>query len=95
TGSADSLVSRAGRVASLSAKRGGLTTADIAGALVIFCGGCMLAVRDRMDEVAAEVDRALGGAPSLGIFTFGEQGAVLGESNRHGNLMISCVTFAR
>ncbi|MEM9764926.1 MAG: FIST C-terminal domain-containing protein [Pseudomonadota bacterium] len=95
TGSADSLVRRAGRVASLSAKRGGLTTAEIAGALVIFCGGCMLAVRNRMDEVAAEVDRALGGAPSLGIFTFGEQGAVLGESNRHGNLMISCVTFAR
>ncbi|MEM9813798.1 MAG: FIST N-terminal domain-containing protein [Pseudomonadota bacterium] len=95
SGSADSLVSRAGRVASLSVKRGGLVASDIAGALVIFCGGCMLAVRDRMDEVASEVDRALGGAPSLGIFTFGEQGAVLGESNRHGNLMISCVTFAR
>lgn len=95
TGSADSLVSRAGRVASLSAKRGGLAAEDLAGALVIFCGGCMLAIRDRMDEVAAEVDRALGGAPSLGVFTFGEQGAVLGERNRHGNLMISCVSFGR
>ncbi|MEM6677960.1 MAG: FIST N-terminal domain-containing protein [Pseudomonadota bacterium] len=95
TGSADSLVSRAGRVAGLSAKRGGLAVDEIAGALVIFCGGCMLAVQDRMDEVATAVDQALGGAPSLGIFTFGEQGAVLGERNRHGNLMISCVTFAR
>ncbi|MEM9783636.1 MAG: FIST C-terminal domain-containing protein [Pseudomonadota bacterium] len=95
TGSPDSLVSRAGRVASLSAQRGGFAVDDIAGALVIFCGGCMLAVRDRMDTVADEVDRALGGAPSLGIFTFGEQGAVLGEQNCHGNLMISCVTFAR
>jgi len=95
TGSADSLVRRAGRVADLAAKRGGIATEDIAGALVIFCGGCMLAVRDQMDEVAAAVDQALGGAPSLGIFTFGEQGEVLGERNRHGNLMISCVTFAR
>ncbi|MEO0819357.1 MAG: FIST N-terminal domain-containing protein [Pseudomonadota bacterium] len=95
TGSPDSLVRRAGRVASLAAERGTMAREDIAGALVIFCGGCMLAVRERMDEVAAEVDRALGGAPSLGLFTFGEQGAVLGERNRHGNLMISCVTFAR
>ncbi|MEM6486672.1 MAG: FIST N-terminal domain-containing protein [Pseudomonadota bacterium] len=95
TGSSDSLVRRAGRVAALAAQRGGIARDEIAGALVIFCGGCMLAVRERMDEVAGAVDRALGGAPSLGIFTFGEQGAVLGERNRHGNLMISCVTFAR
>lgn len=93
TGSAESLVRRAGRVAALAAGQGGIEGRDIAGALVIFCGGCMLAVRERMDEVAAEVDSALGGAPSLGIFTFGEQGPVLGERNRHGNLMISCVAF--
>ncbi|MGF1501863.1 MAG: FIST signal transduction protein [Paracoccaceae bacterium] len=93
TGSAESVVRRAGRVAGLAARQGGLEGRGIAGALVIFCGGCMLAVRERMDEVAAEVDGALGGAPSLGIFTFGEQGSVLGERNRHGNLMISCVAF--
>lgn len=95
TGSAESLVRRAGRVAALAASPGGTGGSEISGALVIFCGGCMLAIRDRMDEVAAEVDRALGGAPSLGIFTFGEQGSVLGERNRHGNLMISCVAFTR
>lgn len=89
-GSADSLVARAGRVAARAAGDG----AAPAGALMIYCGGCMLAVQDRMGEVAAGVDAALGGAPFLGVFTFGEQGAVLGEENRHGNLMISCVTFA-
>jgi hypothetical protein len=95
TGSAESLVARAGRVAALAAREGGLAPRDVAGALVVFCGGCMLAIRERMDEVAAAVDAALGGAPALGVFTFGEQGAALGDRNRHGNLMISCVTFAR
>ena len=53
----------------------------------------MLAVQEHMDKVAAGIDQALGGAPFLGVFTFGEQGPVLNYENRHGNLMISCVTF--
>lgn len=93
TGSPDSLVRRAGRLSALAAQGTSQDRGKVAGALVIFCAGCMLAVRDRMDDVAAEVDQALHGAPSLGIFTFGEQGSVLGDSNRHGNLMISCVAF--
>lgn len=94
TGSAESLVRRAGRVASLAASGNHLKPGDVAGALVVYCGGCMLAVGEGMDAVAREVDEALGGAPSLGIFTFGEQGAVLSGQNHHGNLMISCVAFA-
>lgn len=90
-GSADSLVARAGRVAASS--REGLAGAGIGGALVIYCGGCMLAVQDRMEEVAQGVAQALGGAPFLGVFTFGEQGARLGSETRHGNLMISCSSF--
>lgn len=91
SGSTDSLVARAGRVAASSRK--GLTGSDTSGALVIFCGGCMLAVQGRMDEVAQGVSQALGGAPFLGVFTFGEQGAPLGSETRHGNLMISCSSF--
>ncbi|MEM9099032.1 MAG: FIST C-terminal domain-containing protein [Pseudomonadota bacterium] len=94
-GGADSLTSRAGRVASFAASSGRIETGEIAGALVIYCGGCMLAVQDRMDEVASGIDAALGSAPFLGIFTFGEQGPILNGQNAHGNLMISCVTFAR
>ncbi|MEM9045885.1 MAG: FIST N-terminal domain-containing protein [Pseudomonadota bacterium] len=94
-GAAEGLTLRAGRVASFAASSGRMEPDEVAGALVIYCGGCMLAVRDRMNEVANGIDTALGGAPFLGIFTFGEQGPILNGQNAHGNLMISCVTFAQ
>lgn len=90
SGSVESLTSRAGRVATQAVEQ---TDGPVAGALVIYCGGCMLAVQDHMNDVASGIDKALNGAPFLGIFTFGEQGPVLNSDNRHGNLMISCVTF--
>ena len=90
TGGVASLTSRAGRVASQARD---LANAPLAGALVVYCGGCMLAVQDHMEQVAAGVNEALDGKPFLGVFTFGEQGPVLNSENRHGNLMISCVTF--
>lgn len=91
SGEVDSLTTRAGRVAALAVEQ---IDGPVAGALVVYCGGCMLAVQDHMGEVAAGIDNALGGAPFLGVFTFGEQGPVLNGNNRHGNLMISCVTFS-
>ncbi len=93
-GSPDGLVARAGRVARLAAETGDLAPERIAGALVVYCGGCMLAVRERMDEVVGGVEAALGGAPFLGTFTFGEQGTTLDGANLHGNLMISCILFS-
>jgi hypothetical protein len=92
-GSADSLTARAGRVASLARAAGRLDTSPISGALMIYCGGCMLSVRDRLDDVIEGVNTALDGAPFLGAFTFGEQGALVRAGNRHGNLMISCIVF--
>lgn len=89
-GSADSLVARAGRVARQA--RDGIR-GEAAGALVVYCGGCMLSVRDRMDEVHAGIDAALGSVPWLGVFTFGEQGVPTGGRAKHGNLMISCTVF--
>jgi hypothetical protein len=94
-GTRESLVSRAGRV-SQSALDGGRITADqVAGALIVYCAGCMLTVQDDMDQVTAEVRRALGNAPFLGTFTFGEQGCFIGGENHHGNLMISVVVFEK
>ena len=94
-GAVDSLTSRAGRVASFAASRGHIAPEDVAGALMVYCGGCMLAVQDHMDDVVAGVRPAIAGAPFLGVFTFGEQGPILDGRNAHGNLMISCVTFSR
>lgn len=92
-GSPESLTERAGKVAALSVDMAGVAPEAVKGALVVYCGGCMLAVQDRMDEVASGVSEALAGAPFLGVFTFGEQGMALDGRNRHGNLMISCITF--
>ena len=93
SGSADSLVARAGRVARRAAHNRLNRDRPVAGALVIFCGGCMLAISDQMDRVAAEVEKALGGVPFLGIFTFGEQGVIANGNVEHANLMISCAVF--
>lgn len=93
TGTQNSLVERAGRVASLARAAGRMEDGPVAGALMVYCGGCMLSVQDRLQEVVEGVSTALGGAPFLGTFTFGEQGAILGAGNRHGNLMISCIVF--
>lgn len=92
-GAETSLVQRAGRIALRSREQLGVTPA--AGALMVYCGGCMLAIRERMNEVAASVAENLQGAPFLGVFSFGEQGEMLDGGAAHGNLMISCTTFGR
>jgi hypothetical protein len=99
-GSIDSLTSRAGRVADAATSLLGdghrrRSAADLAGALVIYCAGCMLAVGDDLPRVTKELGSALGGVPFAGAFTFGEQGCFLGGENAHGNLMISVAVLER
>jgi hypothetical protein len=93
-GSRNSLVTRAGRVTQAAIDAGSLATGAIAGALVIYCAGCMLTVQPDMAGVADEIGSALNQAPFLGVFTFGEQGCFVGHENSHGNLMISVVVFS-
>jgi len=88
------LVERAGRVATTARERLAQSSSDIAGGLVVYCGGCRMAVGDEMPGVVREVANSFGPVPFLGCFTFGEQGSVL-ERNVHGNLMISAVVFGR
>lgn len=92
-GSPDSLVKRAGHVVEDACAMGGWGPDATLGGLVIYCGGCMLHVRERMGEVAEGVREAIHGAPFLGAFTFGEQGPIVDNCNRHGNLMVSALTF--
>jgi len=92
-GTQDSLATRAGRVAAAALDNAPFKLEKAQGALVLFCTGCMLAIRDRMPEVAAGLNSALPGVPFLGSFTLGEQGCFLGGENRHGNLMIVVLVF--
>lgn len=88
------LIDRAGRVATeaISMLPEGVT--GLAGGLMIYCAGCMLAVDRQMPEVAEKVAQGFTGQPYLGTFTFGEQGRIL-QNNLHGNLMISAIAFGR
>jgi len=90
-GDADQLVERAGRVMKQAVDR--LDDAAPAGALMVYCAGCRMAVADRVHDVPEQVRNALGDAPLIGCFTFGEQGVLAGR-NVHGNLMISSIVFA-
>ncbi|OHC72739.1 MAG: hypothetical protein A3H93_16725 [Rhodocyclales bacterium RIFCSPLOWO2_02_FULL_63_24] len=94
TGSKERLVARAGRVARSAIDLGGFAAEAILGAVVVYCAGCMLTVQDRLPDVVAELNNALGGKPFIGIFTFGEQGCMLDGHPSHGNLMISAMVFS-
>lgn len=93
-GNRNNLIERAGKVAAaaVSTLPGGAS--NLAGGLVIYCTGCMLAVGDEMPRVASALAQSFDEAPFLGCFTLGEQGAILGK-NAHGNLMISAIAFGK
>jgi len=88
------LVDRAARVAGQAMRMLPGSRSDAAGALVVYCGGCKMAIGDDIHKVSAAVAGQLGAAPFIGCFTFGEQGRLL-ERNVHGNLMISAVVFSK
>jgi len=93
-GNRQRLVERAGRVADQAMRALPAGHRGAAGALIVYCGGCKMAVGDDIRDVSRAVSESLGGAPFIGCFTFGEQGQLL-DRNVHGNLMISAVVFGR
>lgn len=94
TGSPHSLVTRAARVTEAALEFENVQRNRISGALVVFCAGCMLTVREQMPAVVDGLNTSLGGKPFLGAFTFGEQGCVIGRESVHGNLMVSSIVFS-
>lgn len=66
-----------------------------AGVLLVYCAGCMFTVAERLTVMLAQVRERFPALPIAGIYTFGEQGRFLDGHNRHGNLMISAVAFAK
>jgi hypothetical protein len=95
SGSRDSLIHRAGRLIAATREMAGNQPEEIAGALITYCAGCMLAIQGEMGNVVFGINHHLGKRPFLGSFTFGEQGCDMGNRNWHGNLMISVVLFQK
>lgn len=95
-GSREMLVERAALTARLARSRGRITEKEVAGGLFIYCAGTMLAIpaEDR-PQITSKINEALGGAPFIGVFTFGEQGFFPGIGNLHGNLMSSAIIFGK
>jgi len=74
----------------------------IYGCLIVYCGGCVRAIEDRLQDVAqsfadslggGSVDGKGGGTPFLGMFTYGEQCRTPSGENRHVNLMYAVLAF--
>mmetsp|Transcript_96385 Transcript_96385/g.274722 ORF Transcript_96385/g.274722 Transcript_96385/m.274722 type:complete len:346 (-) Transcript_96385:762-1799(-) len=93
-GTKENLQSRIAKCASHIMRDASFSINEVKGALVIYCGGCMLAIKDEMDIPCHNLSRALGGAPFLGHHTFGEQGSFPNKTSAHGNLMFSTLVFS-
>ncbi len=87
------LIERAGKTASLTIESAGFKKEEVAGALMIYCAGSMLTIRDKVDEVMKGLRGALQDAPHVVGFTFGEQGNIFPDRIEHGNLMNAIMIF--
>ena len=91
----DGLIASGGQVVERALRRARFSHEEASGALITYCGGCMLALGDRAGEVSSRIQEVVPGLPFIGMFTFGEQGKFAGGENMHSNLMISAIVFGR
>jgi len=92
-GSEASLLERTEQV--VARALGSARRASLRGGILVYCGGCVMAIGERTHAVGELYRKAIGGAPFLGAATFGEIGCFTGPSpvNRHGNLMCDTILF--
>ncbi|WP_064663628.1 FIST signal transduction protein [Pseudoalteromonas sp. MQS005] len=94
SGSPEQLIKRGDMVVTSLTKLAELhAIKNITGAIIIFCGGCMLSIKDAMQEVKESIETQLPNTPFIMGFTFGELGTFSDSTSKHGNLMISCEIF--
>jgi hypothetical protein len=94
-GTSTTLVNRASNVLRSASRFAELDPAQVSAMVMYYCGGCMLQVRDRLDDIQTSLTRTAPGVPMVVGFTFGEQGCLSKGSAMHGNLMISSIVFGR
>ena len=71
-----------------------LSKEDVSFGIYTFCAGTMLAIpEDERPKMPVLVKTAIGDAPFIGTFTFGEQGHIRDIGNVHGNLVNSMIIF--
>lgn len=74
---------------------GARSISNIKGAINIYCGGCVGAILNDIEQVIKQYNQSLRGADYIGAATFGEQGCFIGKDkkNKHGNLMADSIIF--
>jgi hypothetical protein len=89
------VVERGGRTAFITRLSLKAEKKDIEAALMIFCAGSMLTIRDDIDIMMKGLKENLDGVPHMVGFTFGEQGTIFRGKFEHGNLMNSVLLFTK
>lgn len=94
SGNPEMLVERPALTCRLARANGKIPKDKVAGGILIYCAGTMLAIpEESRSEIAPKINEVLGGSPFIGGWTFGEQGYFPEGVNRHGNLMSSMIVF--
>ncbi|WP_337997392.1 FIST signal transduction protein [Oleispirillum naphthae] len=92
-GARDTLASRAARTVESAIAVQCTDVCTVSGALIAFCAGLALTLKDDMPKVQQSLRVAMLGRPFLAAFTFGEQGCLPEDRAIHANLMISVLIF--
>lgn len=87
---AESLVKRPQRLSRVALSKSALDAEMLVGSLLIYCAGCLTAIREKSDEMLCNY-RSGNPAPFIAGFTFGEVGCVQPGVYGHGNLMIGAL----
>ncbi len=94
-GDVPSLLNESAVTATRALQDANAAPSQIAGGLQVFCAGTMMAIQPQVDQIVPPLNAALGNAPFIGAFTFGEQGPIWGHGSVQGNLMNSMVLFEK
>ncbi len=87
--SVDKLIQDVGDIAREARK----DMAKVEALILSHCAGRKVAIGDRIGEVVPKIKEAIGDAPFIGFFSFGEQGCLPNQANRHCNLMLSALAI--
>lgn len=93
TGDQDILVKRTAELVARTRALFNVSTPRAIGGLISYCAACMGPLAERGVEMIDLIRDALGGAPFMGGFFFGEQGRFWDNRNAHANLMVSLLLF--
>ena len=89
------LLSRSGWAANDAMRQVDLQPDALAGALLVYCGGCAMAIESRLPAMIQAMSQVLVDVPFVATYTFGEQGTLVSRKTEHGNLMSSVLLLGK